>query len=403
MAHAIAMLVRAAHRSKLPATILCGFLGSGKTTLLRRLLREAPAHLRLGVLVNDVSDLEVDGDLVREAERLSEAEGTLVSLYDGSSSGSRREAFREALARLASRDDLDHLLIETSGSTHPWPLIEDVCQHASLELHSLITLLDARSLVADHGGGAELLRKLVQNEAQGLRSAENLLVEQLQFASLIVLTKAERVPAADLAIVRKTLEILHPGARVLTASYGKADTDLLHTGGFDLSRAQNLANDLPDADLGESEAYDIGHTVVRDERPLHPRRFWTCFREQLGLGIHRSKGFMWMASRPREVLLWNQSGGSIEMELMAYWKAELVKNPDGKLLPQEIAQLREWLHGTHPVFGDRMNELTLIGTEHDRAIFIRHLQTCFCTDEEIRHWQSGGTFDDPWPKTLRQV
>ncbi|WP_395715277.1 CobW family GTP-binding protein, partial [Prosthecobacter sp.] len=247
-------------------TILCGFLGSGKTTLLRRLLREAPAHLRLGVLVNDVSDLEVDGDLVREAERLSEAEGTLVSLYAGSISGTRREAFREALARLASRDDLDHLLIETSGSTHPWPLIEDVCQHASLELHSLITLLDARSLVADHGGGAELLRKLVQNEAQGLRSAENLLVEQLQFASLIVLTKAERVPAADLAIVRKTLEILHPGARVLTASYGKADTDLLHTGGFDLSRAQNLANDLPDADLGESEAYDIGHTVVRDER-----------------------------------------------------------------------------------------------------------------------------------------
>jgi G3E family GTPase len=384
-------------------TILCGFLGSGKTTLLRRLLREAPAHLRLGVLVNDVSDLEVDGDLVREAERLSEAEGTLVSLYAGSISGSRREAFREALARLASRDDLDHLLIETSGSTHPWPLIEDVCQLASLELHSFITLLDARSLIADHGGGAELLRKLVQNEAQGLRSAENLLVEQLQFASLIVLTKAERVPPADLAIVRKTLEILHPGARVLTASYGKADTDLLQTGGFDLSRAQNLANDLPDADLGESEAYDIGHTVVRDERPLHPRRFWTCFREHLGLGIHRSKGFIWLASRPREVLLWNQSGGSIEMELMAYWKAELVTNPDGKLLPQEIAQLREWLQGTHPVFGDRMNELTLIGTEHDRAIFLRHLQTCFCTEDEIRHWQSGGTFDDPWPKTLRQV
>ncbi len=384
-------------------TILCGFLGSGKTTLLRRMLREAPAQRRLGVLVNDVSDLEVDGDLVREAERLSEAEGTLVSLYAGSISGSRREAFREALARFAAREDVEHLIIETSGSTHPWPLIEDVLQHASLELHGFITLLDARALVADHGGGADLLRRLVQNEARGLRSAENLLVEQLQFASTIVLTKAERVPAADLAIVRKTLEILHPKARVLTASYGKAEVDWLDLGGFDLERAQKLSLGLPDTDLGESEAYDIGYTVVRDERPLHPRRFWTCFREHLGLGIHRSKGFIWLASRPREVLLWNQSGGSIEMELMAYWKAELVKNPDGKLLPHEITQLREWLQGTHPVFGDRLNELTLIGTEHDRAIFLRHLQTCFCTDDEIRQWQSGCPFDDPWPKNLRQV
>ena len=384
-------------------TILCGFLGSGKTTLLRRMLRKADAGLRLGVIVNDVSDLEVDGDLVREAERLSEAEGTLVSLYSGSISGSRREAFREVLSRFAARKDVDHLLIETSGSTHPWPLIEDIREHASLELHGFITLLDARSLVADHGGGAELLRKLVQNEAQGLRSAENLLTEQLQFASTLVLTKAERVSTANLALVRKTLEILQPNARVLIASYGKAEVDWLQIGGFDLTRAERLANGLPDEDFGESAAYDIGHTVVRDERPLHPQRFWDCFREQLGLGIHRSKGFIWLASRPREVLLWNQSGGSIEMELMAYWKAELVTNPDGKLLPQEIAQLREWLHGTHPVFGDRMNELTIIGTEHDRAIFIRHLQTCFCTDEEIRHWQSGGTFDDPWPKTLRQV
>lgn len=384
-------------------TILCGFLGSGKTTLLRRMLREAPAQRRLGVLVNDVSDLEVDGDLVREAERLSEAEGTLVSLYAGSISGSRREAFREALARFAAREDVEHLIIETSGSTHPWPLIEDVLQHASLELHGFITLLDARALVADHGGGADLLRRLVQNEARGLRSTENLLVEQWQFASTIVLTKAERVPAADLAIVRKTLEILHPEARVLTESYGKAEVDWLDVGGFDLACAQKLSLGLPDTDLGESEAYDIGHTVVRDERPLHPRRFWTCFREHLGLGIHRSKGFIWLASRPREVLLWNQSGGSIEMELMAYWKAELVKNPDGKLLPQEIAKLREWLQGTHPVFGDRLNELTLIGTEHDRAIFLRHLQTCFCTEAEIRHWQAGGTFDDPWPKNLREV
>jgi G3E family GTPase len=384
-------------------TILCGFLGSGKTTLLRRLLRVMPAHLRLAVLVNDLSDLEVDGDLLREAERLSEAAGTLVSLCAGSVSGRRREAFREALATFAARSDIDHLLIETSGSTHPWPLIEDVTCQSGMELGAVITLLDARSLVADHGGGAGLLERLVQNEALGQRREENLLVEQLQFASLIVLTKAERVSGSELAIVRKTLEILQPKAHVITASYGKVDADLLQTGGFDLTHAQMLASGLPNTDFGESDAYDIGHTVLRDERPLHPRRFWNCFREHLGLGIHRSKGFIWMASRSRDVLLWNQSGASVEMELMAYWKAELVTNPDGKLLPQEIAQLREWLQGSHPVFGDRLNELTLIGTERDRAIFLRHLESCFCNEAEIRHWQAGGIFDDPWPTTLRQV
>lgn len=385
-------------------TILCGFLGSGKTTLLRRLLREAPASLRLGAIVNDVSDLEVDGDLVREAHRLSEAEGTLVSLFSGSISGGQRAVFREALAGFAARQDLDHLIIETSGSTHPWAVIEDVLAHEAFELRGFITLLDARAFVADHGGGIGLMRGLMRNEEERRRGVENLLAEQLQFASTVVLTKTERLTEADLALVCRALEVLHPGARVITASYGKTQAgDLLDDGGFDAARARELALSLPQDAVGDAAAYDIGHTVIRDERPLHPRRFWEHYRENLGLGLHRSKGFIWLASRPADVLLWNQSGGSIELELMAYWKAEIVKNPHGRLLPEEVAALEQMLRGAHPEFGDRMNEITLIGAEHDRAIFARGLQTCFCTSEEIRRWQSGGSFDDPWPKTLRQV
>lgn len=385
-------------------TILCGFLGSGKTTLLRRLLREAPASLRLGVIVNDVSDLEVDGDLAREAHRLSEAEGTLVSLYSGSISGGQRAVFREALAGFAARENLDHLIIETSGSTHPWAVIEDVLAHPVFELRGFITLLDARAFVADHGGGIGLMRSLVRNEEERRRGVENLFAEQLQFASTLVLTKAERLSEADLALVRRALEVLHPGARFITASYGTTQAaDLLNDGGFDEVRSRALARSLPQDAAGDAAAYDIGHTVIRDERPLHPRRFWEHYRRNLGLGLHRSKGFIWLASRPADVLLWNQSGGSIELELMAYWKAGIVKNPHGRLLPEEVAALEEMLRGAHPVFGDRLNEITLIGAEHDRAVFARGLHDCFCTEEEVGHWQAGGSFDDPWPKTLRQV
>ena len=193
-------------------TILSGFLGSGKTTLLRRIMREAQ-DVRLGVIVNDVSDLEVDGDLVRDAERVSEAAGTLVSLFAGSISGDKRQVFRTVLATFAARTDIDHLIIETSGSSHPWPLIEDVAAQPALTLSSFITLVDVRALVADHAGGVGLLRCIVANAELGRRSAENLFVEQLQFASTILLTKAEQVQAADLDLVRQTLALIHPQAQ----------------------------------------------------------------------------------------------------------------------------------------------------------------------------------------------
>jgi hypothetical protein len=110
-----------------------------------------------------------------------------------------------------------------------------------------------------------------------------------------------------------------------------------------------------------------------------------------------------MASRDAQVLLWNQAAGSIDLELLAYWKAAVVKDPLGKLLPEEIQLLQKELEKTDPIFGDRLNELTIIGTARDRETFTRELQDGFCTPEEIRHWQNGGTFDDPWPKELRKV
>ncbi len=388
-------------------TILSGFLGSGKTTLLRRLLRHAD-DLKLGVIVNDMAELEVDGDLVRSGQHVTEEQGTLASLYSGSISGDQRRAFCEILDSWQTRDDLKQVVIETSGSTHPWPLIEEISRrHDHYQLDSFVTLIDAKAFIEDYGAGKRLFEKLIQNEQEQRRSMENLLAEQIQFASTLLVTKTDRVHPDDLPFLLKCLEVLNPHADVHAASYGQVPSSrLLGTGKFSLERSRLLARNWREGapeTLGSSAAYDLGSTVFCDPRPFHPRRLWRLFRERLGLGIHRSKGFVWIASRDEQVLLWNQAAAGIGLELLAYWKAALLKDPLGKLVAEEKAMLREQLVGSHLLFGDRLNELTVIGTLRDREVFMPELEAFLCTSEEIARWQAGVSFDDPWPKKLKQI
>lgn len=387
-------------------TILSGFLGSGKTTLLRRLLREQKSE-RIAVIVNDMAELEVDGDLVRSAHRLSEKVGNMVSLFAGSLGGDQREAFAQALEAWKRRADIEHLVIETSGSTHPWPLIEEITHRPEYRLDTFVTLLDAKAFIEDFGAGRLLFQRLIENQDRGVRSMVNLLAEQIQVASVILLTKIDRVAAEDLPFVIKCLEILNPHAAVHPVTYGQIPkARLLSTGSFSLDRAKVLGqawHERHSGDLGLASAYDIGSTVICDPRPFHPRRLWTLFRTRLGQGIHRSKGFIWLASRGDQVLLWNQAAGSIDLELLAYWKAAIVQDPLGKLQSDEKEQLKKQLASSHCVFGDRLNELTIIGTTKDRERFVRELHQCFCTQAEVDQWQRGHSFEDPWPKELRRL
>jgi|688.fasta_scaffold175139_2 G3E family GTPase len=388
-------------------TLLSGFLGSGKTTLLRRLLRDQK-KLRLAVIVNDMAELEVDGDLIRSGQHVSEENATLISIHAGSISGNQRSAFTSALESWQHRTDLDHLIIETSGSTHPWPLIEEITRHPAYHIDTFVTLIDAKAFIEDYAAGRRLLECLIHNEDTGTRTTENLLAEQIQFATTLILTKTDRIRTEDLPFLLKTLELLNPHAQVHAATYGQIPASkLLGTNQFHLDRARLLAHSWTHAptpiDPGHPSDYDIGSTILCDPRPFHPQRLWDLFRTGLPQGLHRSKGFLWLASRDAQVLLWNQAAGSIDLELLAYWKAALLKDPLNKLVPSEIAKLTQQLQGTHPTFGDRLNELTLIGTLAAREPFFNQLQTCLCTPAEITHWQNNGTFPDPWPQTLRQV
>jgi G3E family GTPase len=373
-------------------SVISGFLGSGKTTLLRHLLRENPA-LRLGVIVNDMSELEVDGDLVRDVHRYSERHGNFISLHSGSIHAECRAEFGNVLDGWRDRTDLDHIIVETSGSTHPAALAEDILTRPPLKLDTWATLVDARSMADDFNCG----RDLVEAWDQPGESPIHLMAAQLRPANVILITKPDRVGRQQLERVALHIQKIKPEATLLAVTFGKVPVEhILYNGGcsIEVTHTSSLV-------VGTHSA--LGSTVLSDPRPLHPRRLWTLYREQLGQGIYRSKGFIWMPSRDRDVLLWNQCGGLIDLELTAYWKAALVTNPDNKLLDSELERLRTMLQGCNPVFGDRACEVTIIGTQRDRDIFVPQFSSCFCTPEEIRAWQQGEAFDDPWPRTLRQV
>jgi len=382
-------------KKMMDVTLITGFLGSGKTTLLQRLLREKQPATKLGVIVNDLSELEVDGELIRRGHAVSEDAGTLVSLNNGSISDKNRAGFAEALRAFESRE-IEHVLIETSGGSHPAAILEELKAFTHVQVRAVITLVDARALHHDYEGGPGLLRQLKQNQDRGVLTSENLLASQLEAADVIALTKMDLLVNEDVKLAFETMRTINPSAILTVCQRGQLDLRLIFQSiSSKPAKSTNRKVTVPSGDWG------IGTDVLRDPRPFHPQRLYEYFRQSLGLGIFRSKGFMWIASRPDHVLLWNQAGGAMGLEILGTWRAAVLK--DKKLLAEEREGIREILADQHPIFGDRGNEITVIGTRLDRSIFMKGLWECLCTEREIKQWVKGSSFADPWPKTFRSL
>lgn len=379
------------------ATLFTGFLGAGKTTTLARILRENQAAQKFGVIVNDLSELEVDGELIRNGDLVSEKAGTLASLTGGALDGHNRDAFREAL-RMMKSSGVRHVLIEASGSSDPGAILEEISESGEAVPGAVVALVDCRALLHDYAGGDQLVSP-GGGEESGPPTASHLLARQLVTASVIALSKSDLVDGPALEKILRALAGLNPSATLAACTYGKLDTRLfLEAAPYDVCA---MASRRAGAARLTAEECDIGNTVIRDVRPFHPQRFYDYYRERLGLGIFRSKGFLWFASRPDEVLLWNQAGGAMGLEFLGTWRAAILE--DSTLLVEEREHLMDQLANTHPVFGDRGCELTIIGTARDREIFCAGLQKCFCTEAEVLRWKEGGNFSDPWPKTMKMV
>ena len=285
---------------------------------------------------------------------------------------------------------ISHVIIETSGSSEPEAVIDAITQSGTGTLHAVATVVDARMLLHDFDEGKSLHHFL--NQSFDTITAESLLISQLRVASLIILTKLDLVPEDKLPSLLRAIQSVNPNATLVGCAHGNIDTAIILDAPT-YQRKPRTATAIP-------RGSEIGSTVIRDPRPLHPQRFFELYREKLGLGLFRSKGFIWFASRPSQVLLWNQAGGAMGLEFLATWKSHILRH-DPRLLPDEKDFLSQRLAALHPQFGDRSCDLTLIGHARDLEIFGSALLNCFCTDEEIRHWQDGGTFPDPWPANLK--
>ena len=385
---------------KIPVVALCGFLGSGKTTLLRKWSRDKEL-IDAAFIVHDLSELGVDAGLLvaddtpPEAGRLVGRVAALHGEHAGRLLSCSLERVFSEIAELEQEASV--VLTESTGAARPWPLIKALTQDNRFFLRHFIVTIDALNLHRDFKNGGVLLRESSEGEDPALGQAAEVLAEQLAFATVVILTKIDTVSKSVLEEQVRNIQKLQPFAMVaLSAHAGVKPSQLENSKSPDLLVLSDRAQKLGLIDQ-TSTAQDIEASVFSDPRPFHPQRLHDVCSKHLGTGVYRTKGFVWLASRPGYAFLWQQSGSQISLELKGLWRAEIVKNQGGKLLPEELDHLNKSLENKHPEFGDRHNEITVIGLERDRIAFLAALQNALCTSEEIEAWKKGNEFFDPWP------
>lgn len=391
---------------KIPVVILNGFLGSGKTTLFKNLLNQSKKKkINVSAIVNDMSELDVDGELLGNVSVIEENNSLLESIHDcvlSSIIGIKK--LDMALKKLLSNHNSKLIIIETSGSCHPLPLIEYFKHNKQLTLTKVFALVDSLMLAYDYKDGEQLIPKMQTNLSQNKRDTVNLLVEQIMFCSELILTKTDRIEPEELSNIAAKIHPINPYVPIQSVSFGKiAIESLLEIKEYDYYKVERLIDELKpvlDLEAQTDKPYNLATTVIKDDRPFHPQRLWNTCHDHLGDRIFRSKGFFWLASRDKHSLLWNQAGGGINLEFMGSWMSGIIKDKNHSLSKKEIKILKTRLNNKSSRFGDRCCDLTVIGDESQIDQFTNALKSCFLTEEEIKLWESGHVFQDPWPKNI---
>ena len=394
-------------QAKLPVTVLSGFLGAGKTTVLSHILNNRQGK-KVAVIVNDMSEINVDASILKNEVSLNHSEEKLVEMSNGCICCTLREDLLLEVGKLAATGKFDYLVIESTGISEPLPVAETFTfadeNGTSLsdvaDLDTMVTVVDALNFLKDYDEAKYLQETGEHLGEDDERSVADLLIEQVEFADVILVSKTDLVQNTELKRLISVLKSLNTQARIIPISHGQINVeDVLGTGLFDFDKAQQAPGWLKEMrgeHIPETEEYGIASFSFLARRPFYPEKFYDFLHGTDKFGkLIRSKGYFWLASRPEFAGQWNQAGGIAHYGFGGmFWKAVPKKQ-----WPSDAESLASIEKLWEEPFGDMRQELVFIGQNLEQKAITDTLTNCLLSDEELLQGKSyWKTLSDPFPR-----
>ena len=392
--------------SKLPVTVLSGFLGAGKTTVLSNILSNRQ-NKKVAVIVNDMSEINIDSAIIQNEVSLNRSEEKLVEMSNGCICCTLREDLLEEVTKLAKEKRFDYLVIESTGISEPLPVAETftfadengVSLSDVADLDTMVTVVDAVNFLKDYDEAKSLKDKGESLGEDDERSVADLLVDQIEFADVILISKTDLVANSEIERLKAIIKTLNTNAKIIPISNGDIDlNEVLNTGKFDFEKAQQAPGWLKEMrgeHVPETEEYGISSFSYEARRPFNPEKFYNFLHNTQQYGkLIRSKGYFWLATRPQYAGQWSQAGGIARYGFAGlFWKA--VPKEDW---PTDVEYLENIKKTWVEPFGDMRQELVFIGQELQKEKIILALDDCLLKEEEVLKGRSyWDTLEDPFP------